>query len=208
MPWPAIRKTANNDNISHLNSRPKLPFPGNGKGNYKMPREGKGNLRLVFKGNGNSRSPLIHSMFDSWIFAIQVHSIEYASSSSWPLIELPTIYNLWLLLLSFLSFDNAFYICRWIITQTFFDVTRNTTVILFIRKWIKPPNLLQVLRFLILIPFILLDFCSIKISRYRYNSTPFAARIFLVLKCKVEHIFLLTGDSQTRGRGSIFWDRP
>ena len=23
------------------NSRPKLPFPGNGKGNYKMPREGK-----------------------------------------------------------------------------------------------------------------------------------------------------------------------
>ena len=42
MPWPAIRKTANNDSISRLNSRPKLPFPGNGKGNYKMPREGKG----------------------------------------------------------------------------------------------------------------------------------------------------------------------
>ena len=31
--------------ISRLNSRPKLPFPGNGKGNYKMPREGKGKLR-------------------------------------------------------------------------------------------------------------------------------------------------------------------
>ena len=42
MPWPAIRKTANNDSISRPNSRPKLPFPGNGKGNYKMPREGKG----------------------------------------------------------------------------------------------------------------------------------------------------------------------
>ena len=41
MPWPAIRKTAN-DNISRPNSRQKLPFPGNGKGNYKMPREGKG----------------------------------------------------------------------------------------------------------------------------------------------------------------------
>ena len=42
MPWPAIHKTENNDGISRLNSRPKLPFPGNGKGNYKMPREGKG----------------------------------------------------------------------------------------------------------------------------------------------------------------------
>ena len=41
MPWPAIRKTANNDSISRPNSRPKLPFPGNGKRNYKMPREGK-----------------------------------------------------------------------------------------------------------------------------------------------------------------------
>ena len=47
--------------ITELNSEPKLPFPGNGKGNYKMPRGGKGNLRLVFPGiteNGNSRSPL------------------------------------------------------------------------------------------------------------------------------------------------------
>ena len=35
-------KTANNDGISRLNSRSKLPFPGNGKGNYKTPREGKG----------------------------------------------------------------------------------------------------------------------------------------------------------------------
>ena len=34
-------QTANNDSISRLNSRPKIPFPGNGKGNYKMPREGK-----------------------------------------------------------------------------------------------------------------------------------------------------------------------
>ena len=42
MPWPAIRQTANNDSISRLNSQPKIPFPGNGKGNYKMPREGKG----------------------------------------------------------------------------------------------------------------------------------------------------------------------
>ena len=42
MPLRAICKTANNDSISRSNSRPKLPFPGNGKGNYKMPREGKG----------------------------------------------------------------------------------------------------------------------------------------------------------------------
>ena len=35
-------KTANNDSISRPNSRPKLPFPGNGKGKSKMPREGKG----------------------------------------------------------------------------------------------------------------------------------------------------------------------
>ena len=35
-------KTANNDSISRPNSRPKLPFPGNGKGKFKMPREGKG----------------------------------------------------------------------------------------------------------------------------------------------------------------------
>ena len=65
MPLPAIRQTANNDSISRLNSRPKIPFPGNGKGNYKMPREGKGNLRLVFPGitgNGNSRSPLLTSV--------------------------------------------------------------------------------------------------------------------------------------------------
>ena len=33
---------ANNDSISRPNSRPKLPFPGNGKGKFKMPREGKG----------------------------------------------------------------------------------------------------------------------------------------------------------------------
>ena len=32
MPWPTIRKTANNDSISRPNSRQKLPFPGNGKG--------------------------------------------------------------------------------------------------------------------------------------------------------------------------------
>ena len=35
-------KTANNVSISRPNSRPKLPFPGNGKGKFKMPREGKG----------------------------------------------------------------------------------------------------------------------------------------------------------------------
>ena len=35
-------KTANNDSISRPNSRPKLPFPGNGKGKFKMLREGKG----------------------------------------------------------------------------------------------------------------------------------------------------------------------
>ena len=35
-------KTSNNDNISRPNSRPKLPFPGNGKGNLKLPWEGKG----------------------------------------------------------------------------------------------------------------------------------------------------------------------
>ena len=207
MPWPAIRKTVYNDSISHLNSRPKLPFPGNGKLQNATGREGKFKACI----QGKREFPLTSDPFYVWLLNLYNPSpLDYASSSSWPLIELPTIYNLWLLLLSFLSFDNAFYICRWIITQTFFDVTRNTTVILFIRKWIKPPNLLhllQVLRFLILIPFILLDFCSIKISRYRYNSTPFAARIFLVLKCKVEHIFLLTGDSQTRGRGSPMWEK-
>ena len=54
-------QNANNDIISRPNSRPKLPLPKNGKGNYKMPREGTGNLRLVFPGiTGNriSRSPL------------------------------------------------------------------------------------------------------------------------------------------------------
>ena len=63
MPRPAISKTANSDSISRLNSRPKLSFAGNGKGNYTMPREGKGNLRFVFPGitgNGNYRSPLMH----------------------------------------------------------------------------------------------------------------------------------------------------
>ena len=42
MPWPAILKIASNDSISRPNSRPKLLFPENGKGNYKMPREWKG----------------------------------------------------------------------------------------------------------------------------------------------------------------------
>ena len=32
-------KTANDDSISRPNSRPKLPFPGNGKGKFEMPRE-------------------------------------------------------------------------------------------------------------------------------------------------------------------------
>ena len=69
MPWPAIRQTANNDSISRLNSRPKIPFPGNGKGNYKISREGKGNFRLVFPGimgNGNSRSPLCLTYSESY----------------------------------------------------------------------------------------------------------------------------------------------
>ena len=72
MPWPAIRKTANFDIISRLNTQPKLPFPGNGKGNYKMPREGKGNLRLVFPGitgNGNSRSPLDCTSVTPYLFS-------------------------------------------------------------------------------------------------------------------------------------------
>ena len=79
MPWPAIRKTENNDGISRLNSRPKLPFPGNGKGNYKMPREGKGNLRLVFlgiTGNGNSRSPLIARSLFYTLHQPYLHCIE------------------------------------------------------------------------------------------------------------------------------------
>ena len=51
MPWKAIcsqnkcffnQVYINNDSISRPNSRPKLPFPGNGKGKFKMPREGKG----------------------------------------------------------------------------------------------------------------------------------------------------------------------
>ena len=180
-------------------------FPGTGREITKCHGKGREIWGLYSRETGIPAH--LWSILCLTLESLQSKSTRDASSSSWPLIELPTIYNLWLLLLSFLSFDNAFYICRWIITQTFFDVTRNTTVILFIRKWIKPPNLLQVLRFLILIPFILLDFCSIKISRYRYNSTPFAARIFLVLKCKVEHIFLLTGDSQTRGRGSPMWEK-
>ena len=55
MPWPAIRKTANNDSISRLNSRPKLPFPGNGNGNLKC--HGKGNLRLVSRETGIPAHP-------------------------------------------------------------------------------------------------------------------------------------------------------
>ena len=39
--------------ISRLNSRPKLPFPGNGKGNYKMPREGK--FEACIPGNHGKR---------------------------------------------------------------------------------------------------------------------------------------------------------
>ena len=61
IPWPGIRKMQIMNIISRPNSRPKLPLPKNGKGNYKMPREGTGNLRLVFPGiTGNriSRSPL------------------------------------------------------------------------------------------------------------------------------------------------------
>ena len=61
-------KTADDDNISRPNSRPKLPFPGNGKGKIKMPREGKGKLRLVFTGNGNSRS---HLFWGSQNWALQ-----------------------------------------------------------------------------------------------------------------------------------------
>ena len=53
MPRPAISKTANTDSISRLNSRPKLPFPGNGKGNYKMPREGK--FEVCIPGNHGKR---------------------------------------------------------------------------------------------------------------------------------------------------------
>ena len=53
MPWPAIHKTANTDSISRLNSRPKLPFPGNGKGNYKIPREGK--FEACIPGNHRKR---------------------------------------------------------------------------------------------------------------------------------------------------------
>ena len=67
MPWPAIHKTANNDSISRLNSRQKLPFPGNGKGKNKMPREGNWHLRIVFSGitgNGNSHSP--RAGFNLW----------------------------------------------------------------------------------------------------------------------------------------------
>ena len=43
----------NNDSISPPNSRPKLPFPGNGKGNYKMPREGK--FEACIPGNHRKR---------------------------------------------------------------------------------------------------------------------------------------------------------
>ena len=51
-------KTAKNDSISRPNSRPKLPFPGNGKGKFKMPREGKGrdgNFEACIPGNHGKR---------------------------------------------------------------------------------------------------------------------------------------------------------
>ena len=43
----------NNDSISRPNSQPKLPFPGNGKGNYKMPREEK--FEACIPGNHGKR---------------------------------------------------------------------------------------------------------------------------------------------------------
>ena len=46
-------KAANNDNISRPNSRPKLPFPGNGKGNLKLPWEGK--FEACIPGNHGKR---------------------------------------------------------------------------------------------------------------------------------------------------------
>ena len=46
-------KAANNDNISRPNSRPKLPFPGNGKGNLKLGREGK--FEACIPGNHGKR---------------------------------------------------------------------------------------------------------------------------------------------------------
>ena len=46
-------KTAKNDNISRPNSRPKLPFPGNGKGNLKLPWEGK--FEACIPGNHGKR---------------------------------------------------------------------------------------------------------------------------------------------------------
>ena len=55
-------KTANNDNISRPNSRPKLPFPGNGKGNLKLLWEGK--FEACIPGNHRKRefllTPAVH----------------------------------------------------------------------------------------------------------------------------------------------------
>ena len=54
-------KTANNDSISRPNSRPKLLFPGKGKGNYIMPQEGK--FEAYIPGNHGKREfPLTPAM--------------------------------------------------------------------------------------------------------------------------------------------------
>ena len=46
-------ETANNDNVSHPNSRPKLPFHGNGNLKLAMGREGK--FEACIPGNNGKR---------------------------------------------------------------------------------------------------------------------------------------------------------
>ena len=72
-------KTANNDSISRPNSRPKLPFPGNGKGKFKMPREGKGLYSRESRETGIPAHPLrIYAWRSKWALlrALLPHSLK------------------------------------------------------------------------------------------------------------------------------------
>ena len=67
-------KTANNDSISRPNSRPKLPFPGNGKGKFKMPREGKGReIWGLYSRESQETGIPAHPCYDTLIPATPLH---------------------------------------------------------------------------------------------------------------------------------------
>ena len=100
MPWPAIRKTANNDSISRLPGQIFL-FPGTGREITKCHgkgREGKGNLRLVFPGiteNGNSRSPLPCAQCTMFMFLLLKEWWLWVLGTTLPFFS-ARIYFLWL----------------------------------------------------------------------------------------------------------------